>query len=226
MINIKNLKAWYTTNQLILKGVNLNITDNTIIGLIGLNGAGKTTMIKTICGIHEKYSIDKLIFNEREATFTDDNFKLNRVAVFSENDAFDYWTFNEFLNFMMKSYNCQCDKDYLKYLIDGFNFRQYLKYKKKDLSLGNKKKFFLITAFCLKRQLLILDEPIDGLDFESTQFIYKVFKEYKQYGSILMATHILESITSGCDKLTVLKNGLLSELYDVENEESVKTLLG
>ena len=88
------------------------------------------------------------------------------------------------------------------------------------MSTGNKKKVFLITGFYLKRPLLILDEPFDGLDFDSTEFLYKVLVQYKSYGSILMTSHIAESISRVC----FLEDGhlklLQSDLDDWLNEVS------
>ncbi|MFQ9790063.1 MAG: hypothetical protein ACLRX9_00620 [Streptococcus salivarius] len=82
----------------------------------------------------------------------------------------------------------------------------------------------MITGFYLKRPLLILDEPFDGLDFDSTEFLYEVLVQYKSYGSILMTSHIAESIARVCDKAYFLEDGhlklLQSDLDDWLNEVS------
>ena len=77
--------------------------------------------------------------------------------------------------------------------------------------MGNRKKFYIIAALGLKLPFLVLDEPVDGLDFESTVFLYKELKKYKECGSILMSTHILESINEVADSYILLHNGKLSE---------------
>ena len=77
--------------------------------------------------------------------------------------------------------------------------------------MGNAKKFYIIAALGLKLPFLVLDEPVDGLDFESTVFLYQELKKYKTYGSVFMSTHILESINEVADSYILLHDGKLSE---------------
>ena len=65
----------------------------------------------------------------------------------------------------------------------------------------------MITAFALKPELLLLDEPVNGLDFESTEYLYRQISGYKEYGTVLFSSHILESITLTSDRVFVLENG-------------------
>lgn len=205
------LKSWYEENNLILKNISFEICEKENLAIVGANGAGKTTLIKTLMDIHPDFSVSKINFMGEDSKFSDIFFKLNRIAVFSEDNSFRYWTFDEYNNFLHKTYRKNFDKDYENYLIKGFNFESYLNKSCKDLSLGNKKKFFTIAALSLKLPLVLLDEPVDGLDFESTNFLYEIIKDYKKYGSIFMSTHILESINECCDKLVLLKDGKLSD---------------
>ena len=70
--------------------------------------------------------------------------------------------------------------------MQGFNFNKYENYILKDLSMGNAKKFYIIAALGLKLPFLVLDEPVDGLDFESTVFLYQELKKYKTYAGFFM----------------------------------------
>lgn len=110
-------------------------------------------------------------------------------------------------------------------MIENFNFTQYINKPIKELSMGNKKKFFIIAALGLKLPLLILDEPVDGLDFEGSVFLYKIMHEYKKYGSIFMASHILESITESCDTYILLDHGKLSDKTTVNSDLTSKKIL-
>lgn len=220
-MEIKQLSAWYDVDVPILKKVDLGIAQNEVLGLIGNNGSGKTTLIKTISSIHKKYTIKTFLFDNKPCTFESEAFKLQRITVFTEDDSFRYWNFEDYLQFISKSYHQEIDSTYLNYLIDGFAFKKYVKYEKRNLSLGNKKKFCLITAFALKLPLLILDEPVDGLDFESTQFLYEAIKDYKKYGSVFMSTHIFESVKETCDNIVLLKDGTLSKKHKIKESDKL-----
>ena len=99
-------------------------------------------------------------------------------------------------------------------LIQGFHFEPFADVLFKDLSTGNRKKAYLITAFALKPELLLLDEPVNGLDFESTEYLYQQIAGYKQYGTVLFSSHILESITLTSDRVFVLENGQIRQTFE------------
>lgn len=211
LFTVKNLKSWYDPEKNILDGCSFSISQNEVVALVGSNGSGKTTLIKTIMDIHPKYEVSEIRFMGKDSDFKDPYFKENRMAVFSDDTAFRYWSFWEYAEFLYKTYGREIDDDYIKSLIDGFNFNKYEDYVLKDLSMGNAKKFYIIAALGLKLPFLVLDEPVDGLDFESTVFLYQELKKYKKYGSIFMSTHILESINEVADSYILLHNGKFSE---------------
>ena len=78
---------------------------------------------------------------------------------------------------------------------------------------GNRKKAFLITAFALRPPLLLLDEPVNGLDFQSTEFLYTCMNNYRNQGTLLFSSHVLESITLTADRVLVLENGRISQTF-------------
>ena len=104
-------------------------------------------------------------------------------------------------------------------LVEGFQFEAYEDSLLGELSTGNRKKAFLITAFALGTELLFLDEPVNGLDFQSTEFLYRQMAEYKKRGSILFASHILESITLTADRALVLKEGRIDRQFDKPGQD-------
>ena len=109
-------------------------------------------------------------------------------------------------------YHRKRDEKVLQDLILGFHFEEFLNTDIGSLSTGNKKKVFLITAFYLKPPLLILDEPFDGLDFDATEFLYGLLLQYKEEGSILMSSHIAESIVRVCDTAYTIEDGHLDAI--------------
>ena len=98
-------------------------------------------------------------------------------------------------------------------LVKGFHFENYTDVLLKELSTGNRKKAYLITAFALRLKLLLLDEPVNGLDFQRTQFLSHLMSGYREYGTILFSSHILESICLTSDRVLVLEHGRISRSF-------------
>ncbi|MGX7198763.1 ATP-binding cassette domain-containing protein [Enterococcus nangangensis] len=224
MLTIKNIKIWYKADKNIIKEASLSISENTVVGLLGFNGAGKSTLINTISDVHEKYTATAISFRGESVAFSDEAFKLERYTVFTDEQAFMYWRCEDYISFIAKAYKRKLDQDYLNYLINGFNFGKFKNYEIKDLSTGNKKKVFLITGFSLGLPLLILDEPLDGLDFSSSEFLYEAITGYKKYGSILMSSHIAESFEKTCDYVLLLNGGVIDS-RNIERGIDIRTQL-
>ena len=163
-----------------------------IVGLIGLNGAGKTTLIHTLAGLLPGYRLDGAHWQGRPFTFRQQAFKRSRYIVFAEESAFPYFTFREYLRYAAASYGVTVPDTTA--LVQGFHFEAFTDLLLKELSTGNRKKADLIVAFALHPPLLLLDEPVNGLDFQSTEFLYRLIAGYKAYGTLLFSSHVLESI--------------------------------
>lgn len=99
-------------------------------------------------------------------------------------------------------------------LVRGFRFENYTDILLKDLSTGNRRKVFLITAFALRPKILFLDEPVNGLDFQSTEYLYGQIAGYREHGTVLFSSHILESITLTSDRVLVLEDGKIRRTFE------------
>ena len=211
LLTIKNLDTWYSSEKKVLRSLSLELTEHEVVGLIGLNGAGKTTFLKVLSGLLTTFSSDGIWFYGRSIKFRERDFKLCRYTVFAEDNSFQYFTFREYLSYVFSAYKKKLPD--VSELIHGFHFDDYVDVLLKDLSTGNRKKVFLITAFALKPELLLLDEPVNGLDFESTEYLYRQISGYKEYGTVLFSSHILESITLTSDRVFVLENGQICQEF-------------
>ena len=212
ILELQNLNAWYREGQNVLSGFSLQLRPHEVVGLIGLNGAGKTTFLKTLSGLHEWFRCDSIRLDGQPASFRHKDFKLNRYTVFAEDSSFQYFTFREYLSCAAAAYKKKLPG--VSELVRGFHFEDYTDTLLKDLSTGNKKKAFLITAFALKRPLLLLDEPVNGLDFQSTEYLYQLIAGYKEHGTVLFSSHILESITLTSDRVLVLEEGQIRRSFE------------
>lgn len=211
ILEIKNLDGWYKKAGNILSELSFDLYKNEIVGLIGLNGAGKTTLIKILSGLLEGYKADSVCFDGKTVNFRDGKFKNQRYTVFSEDSSFGYFTFREYISYVFSAYGKKLSD--VSELVKGFHFEEYENKLLKDLSMGNRRKVNLITAFALKAPMLFLDEPVNGLDFQSTEFLYSLISGYKEYGTLLFSSHILESITLTSDRVMVLENGRISRTF-------------
>ena len=211
LLSITNLNVWYTTNQPVLSGLSLDLRANEVVGLIGINGAGKTTLIKNMARLLQSFHLENALWEDQEFSFRDKKFKKNRYVVFAEERSFQYFTFEEYLTYVFSSYDVPLLD--ITELVKGFHFENYMNILLKELSTGNLKKVYLITAFALRPKLLLLDEPVNGLDFQSTEFLYHLIEKYKKYGTILFSSHILESVSLTCDRVAVLDHGKISEIF-------------
>ena len=172
LLALDRLSVWYSAGKNVLDNFSLELSDHEIVGLIGLNGAGKTTFIKTLSGLIGSFQVGAARWQGAAISFRDRTFKENRYTVFAEDHSFGYFTFREYLSYAAASYGVK-QPDFSE-LARGFHFEQYVDVLLKELSTGNLKKAYLMTAFALHPRLLLLDEPVNGLDFQSTEYLYEL----------------------------------------------------
>ncbi|MGC6585282.1 ATP-binding cassette domain-containing protein [Paenibacillus sp. Dod16] len=214
LLNITGLTAWYCTEKdAVISNLNLEIGPNQIIGLVGLNGAGKSTLLHVLSGIHRHYSLELLQWKNEETSLISPTFKRNRYTVFSEDESFEYFTFEEYVRHVFQSYGQEVRHDILDELVAGFHFQNYRNAFLGQLSMGSRRKAYLITGFALRPELLLLDEPVNGLDFESTEFLYQMMNEYRKHGTILFSSHVLESLCLTSDSIIILEAGSIRHTF-------------
>lgn len=221
LLRIQNMSAWYDSEKRVLSDLSMELQEHEVVGLIGLNGAGKTTFMKVLSGLLDSFQAEEVCFCGQGVKFRENAFKACRYTVFAEDNSFQYFTFREYLSYVSAAYH-QKNTDAAAALIQGFHFEDYTDVLLKDLSTGNKKKAFLITAFAVQPRLLLLDEPVNGLDFQSTEFLYQHIAAYKAQGTVLFSSHILESITMTCDKVYVLEEGRIRQTFEGEQIDAAK----
>lgn len=250
LLELKNLSVWYTKEKKILSDFSLELGSmelgsmepepmergsseassmelggHEVVGLIGLNGAGKTTFMKTLAGLLNTYRVKEATFQGKKLDFRDNSFKCKRYVVFAEEHSFQYFTFNEYIGYIAAAYGKEMTD--VEELVQGFHFEAYTDVLLKELSTGNLKKVYLITAFALKPELLLLDEPVNGLDFQSTEYLYQLMGAYKEHGTLLFSSHILESISLTSDRVLVLENGRITKEFKQEeiNAQNIREVL-
>ena len=138
LLTLDRLSVWYSPGKNVLDNFSLELGDHEIIGLIGLNGAGKTTFIKTLSGLISSFQIDTARWQGAVFSFRDSTFKESRYTVFAEDHSFGYFTFREYLSYAAASYGMK--EPNFSELARGFHFEDYVDVLLKELSTGNLKR--------------------------------------------------------------------------------------
>jgi ABC-2 type transport system ATP-binding protein len=208
MISIENLNVSYKDNH-VLKNLCLDIPGNSIHALVGLNGSGKTTLLNTIYGLKEKES--------GSITYNSTPIARNSIAFLEASNYFyPYITGKEYLD-LFRTQNPNFD-------IDKWNdlFELPLNKLIDNYSTGMKKKLALMGTICLDREIMILDEPFNGVDLETVQKIKILLVKLKTNKTIIITSHILESLLSLCDYLSYLNNGVIQFTKEKKDFGSVE----
>ncbi|WHY77958.1 ABC transporter ATP-binding protein [Neobacillus sp. WH10] len=214
-----------TTNNLtkvfhgkeVISQVNMNVKKGEIYGFLGPNGAGKTTIMKMMTNLIKPTSGEIEIFGEK---LTDTSYEvLKRMGTIIEYPIFyEKLTAGENLDLHCE-YMGYHDKKAIQHALDLVGLKDINDKPVKDFSLGMKQRLGIARAIITKPDLLILDEPINGLDPIGIKELRDLFKMLcKEYGiTILISSHILGEIEQMADTIGVISNGKLIEEVSMEN---------
>lgn len=214
ILTLKNISKRFK-NQLVIENISMEFKPNTIYGIVGRNGSGKTVLLKMICGI--------LMPSSGEILFDSENYiqkygvpKSTRALIESPEMINDLSGFDN-LKILSSIQNTIDDNRILETLkIVGLGGNEYKKYK--DYSLGMKQKLGIAQTIMEDSDLIILDEPFNGLDDNSAKEIRTLIKKLKNNNKIIIiATHIKEDINSLIDELYRLDDGKL--VYEKKNKK-------
>jgi len=203
-----------------LKGVNLKINPGKIHILIGENGAGKTSIIKAILSY---YPIDsgQILWNGHNLTFGEYEYKKEIGYVPDDETLLDYLTPNEILNFIENSYRVNKDKskEIAKNLFELLDLKE-TNTLVNQFSRGMRKKVQLVSALIHNPKLLILDEPIAGLDPTMIVVLKDLLKELRNKGKgIIVSTHDLAIAEEIGNEISIVKDGTVVASLSKENLE-------
>lgn len=212
-IEIKNLNKQYKDFR--LDNLNLILPSGCIIGLIGENGAGKSTTIKLILDMVKKDSGNIKLFGKNNQEFLKTN-KEDIGVVLDEIGISGCLTAKEIGNVMKYSFKNWEEETYNNYL-SNLNLPKDKMFK--DFSRGMKMKLEIAIALSHQAKLLILDEPTSGLDPVVRDEVVNIFNEFTrdENHSILISSHIVSDLEKLCDYIAFLHKGklLLCEEKDV-----------
>ena len=208
MLEVKKLSGGYA-NIPVLKDVSFQVADGELVGLIGLNGAGKSTTIKEIIGLLTPYEGQILIDGQTIQGQTEAYHK--KIGFIPETPSlYEELTLKEHLEVVALAYDLDWDAAFerAEKLLKLFRLEEKLEWFPVHFSKGMKQKVMIICAFMVQPSLLIVDEPFLGLDPVAIQDLIDLLQEEKKRGtSILMSTHVLDSAERMCDRFVIHHQG-------------------
>ena len=228
MVEIKNLSKSYGDKK-VVDNLSLTINDGEIYGFIGHNGAGKTTTIKCVIGIlaFEEGSIliDGLSIKEKPLDCK------KKIAYIPDNpDLYNYMSGIEYLNFIgdvFKVSQLEREKAIDKYAT-VFEIKDSLANPISSYSHGMRQKLAIIAAWLHNPDLIIMDEPVVGLDPKASHDLKMMMREFcDNGGSIFFSTHVLEVAEKLCDKVAIIKEGKLIKsgtMDEVKGDSSLESV--
>lgn len=210
MLNIQHLTKTYGDKKAV-DDLSLHIAPGEIYGFIGHNGAGKTTTLKASVGI--------LRFDSGEISVGGISVKDNPVAckkqmtyIPDNPDIYEYMSGIKYLNFIADIFEVGSDlrQERIKKYADMFEITADLAQPVSAYSHGMKQKLAIISAWIHDPKLIIMDEPFVGLDPKAAHLLKGMMREKcEEGGAIFFSTHVLEVAEKLCDKVAIIKNGVL-----------------
>jgi len=209
----KKIKEKYIINN-----ANMDIEEGEILGFIGKNGAGKTTIIKMILGLSK--ITEGNIYLMRHNIEEEHDKALSKIgAIIESPDLYMYLTGYQNLKLIANLYKLSL-KDIDK-VVDIVNLKDSINKKVKTYSLGMRQRLGIAAALLNDPKLLIFDEPFNGLDPVGVKDIKNIFMRlaYQENKSILISSHILSELETFCNRICVLKDGQIFYI-DINNNSN------
>lgn len=206
VIDIKHLAKQYGKIEA-LKGVNLTVEKGEIFGLLGQNGAGKTTMVKILLGITKATFGEAALLGEPAGTAS----VRKRIGYLPEDHRFpDYHTGYSLLDFYgsLLEVPRAAKKERILEMLDLVGLKTRMHYKIRTYSKGMKQRLGIAQALFHDPELVFLDEPTDGVDPVGRREIRDLLHQLKEEGkTIFLNSHLLGEVELVCDRVAIIQQG-------------------
>lgn len=215
VIETKNLTKLYKNNRGI-KNVTLTVEQGDILGLLGPNGSGKTTVMKAILNLIQSNGSIRIFGLELNGHFEE---IMKKTGALIEAPAI-YKDMTAYQNVKMHaSLYPQISRERIEHILDVVHLLRYRDDKAGRFSLGMKQRLGLAVAFVSEPELVILDEPVNGLDIEGVVEIREIIKKLnaERNTTFLISSHMASEIEKTCNKVAVMYEGDLIAQSTVED---------
>ncbi|GGH57841.1 ABC-2 type transport system ATP-binding protein [Filimonas zeae] len=208
VISIRNLRKSYGDKE-VLKGISLDVYPGQVLGYIGPNGAGKSTTVKILCGLISDY--------EGEVTVKGLDLKTNSLQIKSMigyvpelAELYDVLTPVEFLQFCGSLYGlgAKTGNDRIEKMLAAFGLQNNMHQRMDSFSKGMRQKVLLASGILHNPDIIILDEPLSGLDANSVIIIKELISKLAKDGkTIFYCSHMMDVVEKVSDRIILIDNG-------------------
>lgn len=207
MIEVNNISKNYDKIQA-LKDVSFTAKSGEIVALLGQNGAGKSTLLKILVGYLNPNEGEVLILGKkyedaREQILSHIGYVPENSLLYPEMKVFDFLKLSADLKQLTKDEFLENMRE----LVSGLDLKNVINQKNSTLSKGYKKRVEIAAALLNKPDILILDEPTEGLDPNQKEIVRKFLKEYSKKNIVIISTHILEEVKILANRIIMLSRG-------------------
>ena len=215
ILEVKNLtKAYHDikTSILAVNNVSFDVYDKEILAIVGPSGCGKSTILSILSGIEDK-SDGEIKFNKDNIVFS---YMLQKDCLFPWLNILD----NCLIGLKVTNNLSKENIDYVKYLLNTYGLKDFMYKYPSSLSGGMKQRVALIRTLAIKPDILLLDEALSALDYQSKLYIsddlYKIIKNEKK--TAIMVTHDISEAVSMSDRVIVLTNrpARIKNIYEIK----------
>jgi len=208
IITVRQLTKQYG-EKVVLNNINLDIYPGQIIGYIGPNGAGKSTTVKILTGIIQDYSGEVIVFGK--------NLRDNILEIKSQvgyipelAELYDLLTPREYLSFIGKLYHLPDDiiEDRSRKMLDSFGLLNNIDQRMDGFSKGMRQKVLITSGLLHNPSIVIMDEPLSGLDANAVILVKELLQALKQEGkTIFYCSHMMDVVEKVSDRIILINNG-------------------
>jgi ABC-2 type transport system ATP-binding protein len=200
--------------QIALNTINIEINNNEIIGLLGPNGAGKSTLMKSIVGAL-KIDQGAILFDGKDIRENEIAVKKKMGFLLENNPLYREMYVKEYLNFIAELH--QISKERIDEVIDLVGITPEKSKKISQLSKGYQQRVGLAQAILHSPDLLILDEPTNGLDPNQIIEIRNVIKQIGKEKTVILSTHIMQEVEALCTRVILIHEGNIIQDTNIED---------
>ena len=222
IVSVRDLSKSYGPNE-VLRSINLSVNKGSVLGLIGLNGSGKTTTIECMLGLQKPDKGQTSLLNRPASSIHETNGDV--VGIFDTPSLHPNLTVRQSLEHAV----LLCDKPMRKPndVENLLGVEKFSNYKIKNLSLGNKRRASIAHALIGSPQLIVLDEPFNGLDAGGVDDVLALIKNLnsEENTSFILSSHQLPYLESICSHAAILHNGQISASGAIEQLITEEKLL-
>jgi ABC-2 type transport system ATP-binding protein len=200
-----------------VNNVNLEVTPGEIFGFLGPNGAGKTTTIKMIAGLLQP-TAGSILINGHDVQ--KEPLKAKFITGFIPDRPFLYekLTAAEFMRFVADLYEMQDSKMRINELLELFGLPDWKNELIENFSHGMKQRLVMASALLHNPKVLVVDEPMVGLDPRGARLVKDIFKDLASKGvTVFMSTHTLEIVEQMCTRVAIINQGSIIAEGSVED---------